>query len=125
MENIKKVREVAAYLFLTENAEDVNAMLSEEDVAAYITRASNLIACCNAINAMEEGSEKEMEAQIYEIGKKYYGTDKKILRNFFKDLYMLLFVKTDGPRLGVFVSLLGLENFKTRLNGRLQTPFMY
>ena len=45
---------------------------------------------------------------IYEIGKEYYGKER--LRDWFKTLYETLLGSDQGPRMGSFIALYGVEN---------------
>ena len=46
--------------------------------------------------------------EVYEVGKAYYGQEK--LRDWFKTLYETLLGSEQGPRMGSFIALYGLEN---------------
>jgi lysyl-tRNA synthetase class I len=54
---------------------------------------------------------EEIQTLMYDIAKKFSGDSKDIIRDFFSDLYCVLFNKKSGPRWGVFISLYGIENF--------------
>ena len=71
--------------------------------------------------------DEEIQAQIYEIGKKHYGTERQILRLWFADIYFMMTCGRDrsGPRLGVYVNLLTPYGFASILDQRIQNPFMY
>ncbi|TMJ12477.1 MAG: lysine--tRNA ligase [Alphaproteobacteria bacterium] len=49
-----------------------------------------------------------LQNHVYEIGKKYYG--KEGLRDWFKALYETLLGSEQGPRMGSFIALYGVEN---------------
>ncbi len=52
---------------------------------------------------------EEMQTQVYEIGKKEeYGFES--LRDWFKALYQTLLGSDQGPRMGSFIALYGIEN---------------
>lgn len=53
----------------------------------------------------------------YEIGNSVFGRDH--LRLFFMSLYAVLFQRTDGPRLGDLIEIMGVEMFLRTLNRRL------
>ena len=52
------------------------------------------------------GIEKELETYCYDIGKKYYGTEK--LRDFFAMFYNVLLGQETGPRLPNFIMIYGI-----------------
>ena len=59
-----------------------------------------------------EASAEDIQTAIYEIGKKEeYGFDN--LRDWFRALYQTLLGSEQGPRMGSFVSLYGIDNTRT------------
>ena len=67
-----------------------------------------------------KGSEpaEEIQTQIYEVGKRHY--EKKELRSFFKALYEILFGHSNGPRMGGFVKIYGVEETLVLVESALQ-----
>ena len=59
---------------------------------------------------------EEIQTQIYEIGKKY---NFKNLRDFFKLIYQVLLGQEQGPRLGSFIKLYGIEKTILLINNAL------
>ena len=51
-------------------------------------------------------SSEQIPKEIYEIGKKHNFTN---LRDYFKLIYQVLFGQEQGPRLGSFIKLFGIE----------------
>ncbi|HEX8063964.1 MAG TPA: lysine--tRNA ligase [Allosphingosinicella sp.] len=49
-----------------------------------------------------------LQNHVYEIGKKYYGKER--LRDWFRTLYETLLGSDQGPRMGSFIALYGVEN---------------
>jgi lysyl-tRNA synthetase class 1 len=49
-----------------------------------------------------------LQNHIYEIGKRRYGKER--LRDWFKALYETLLGSEQGPRMGSFIALYGVEN---------------
>ena len=49
--------------------------------------------------------------EVYEVGKAYYGQER--LRDWFKALYETLLGSEQGPRMGSFIALYGLDNSRT------------
>jgi lysyl-tRNA synthetase class 1 len=47
-----------------------------------------------------------IQNRIYDIGME---TGYKNLRDYFKELYQILLGQTEGPRLGTFIKLYGIE----------------
>ena len=56
----------------------------------------------------EEDAAHAIQHQVYEIGKAHYG--KEGLRDWFQALYETLLGSSQGPRMGSFIALYGLEN---------------
>ena len=55
----------------------------------------------------KKGIEKSLEEYCYNVGKKYYGTEK--LRDFFSMFYNVLLGQENGPRLPNFILIYGIE----------------
>ena len=49
-----------------------------------------------------------LQNHVYEIGKKHYG--KEGLRDWFRVLYETLLGSEQGPRMGSFIALYGVDN---------------
>jgi len=64
----------------------------------------------------QESSAEEIQTQIYEIGKKY---NFKNLRDFFKLIYQVLLGQEQGPRLGSFIKLYGIQKTIKLINDTL------
>ena len=64
--------------------------------------------------------EESITSVIYEVGKQYYGEEKNSLREFFKMIYEVVMGQSSGPRLPVFVMLLGIEKFLIILKEKLR-----
>lgn len=117
-------RELAAYFFVTEfkDAEEL------DNIPAALNRATRFInAMGDLLNQLDELTEDATEEEIqfiyYEVGKAFYGTDKDSLRNFFKDIYLLLFGQTAAGRIGTLTKFMGLDDFINRIRDRLNDPF--
>lgn len=63
------------------------------------------------------GIEKALEEYCYNIGKKYYGTEK--LREFFSMFYNVLLGQENGPRLPNFIQIYGIEKTQQMINKAL------
>lgn len=61
------------------------------------------------IREAETPTQKDIDFQIYEIGKETFG--KENLRLYFKCLYTVLFGTVDGPRMGMFIEIMGIDEF--------------
>ncbi|MBP9752271.1 MAG: lysine--tRNA ligase [Proteobacteria bacterium] len=55
----------------------------------------------------EQATAEECQAIVFEIGKRYPYDD---LRSWFKSLYEVLLGQTEGPRMGSFIALYGVQN---------------
>ncbi len=63
-----------------------------------------------------EASGEEIQSAIYAVGKEH---EFENLRNWFKALYEVLFGQSQGPRMGSFVALYGIEETRTLLERAL------
>ena len=65
----------------------------------------------------EDVSSDDIQSVVFAVGKKFYIED---LRGWFILLYQVLFGSENGPKMGTFISLYGIENtislIKKRLN---------
>ena len=61
--------------------------------------------------------EKSLEEYCYDVGKKYYGTEK--LRDFFAMFYNVLLGQENGPRLPNFILIYGIEKTQEMINKNL------
>ena len=59
------------------------------------------------LNIDKQSSSEEIQTQIYEIGKKHEFSN---LRDYFKLIYQVLLGQEQGPRLGTFIKIYGIEN---------------
>ena len=57
-------------------------------------------------NIDKESTSEEIQTEIYEIGKKHNFVN---LRDFFKLIYQVLLGQDQGPRLGSFIKLFGVD----------------
>ena len=61
----------------------------------------------NTLKTLPAGSESaDIQTKIYEVGKRHYGEK---LKDWFRALYEILLGQTEGPRMGSFIALYGLE----------------
>lgn len=67
---------------------------------------------------------EDIQSEIYEVGKRH---DFANLRDWFAALYEVLFGQSEGPRMGSFVALYGIANFRDliarALAGEIGTKF--
>lgn len=61
----------------------------------------------------KDTSAEDIQACIYQIGKDHYGAD---LKSWFSTMYEVLFGQSEGPRMGTFIALYGIENFIKLIN---------
>ena len=77
-----------------------------------------LSALADVIDSLPEGSSAdEVQFHVYEIGKKFFGKER--LKDFFQMCYEVLFGKTSGPRLGVFIAIYGLKESVTFIREKI------
>ncbi len=60
-----------------------------------------------------------LQNHVYEIGKKHYGKER--LRDWFKALYETLLGSDQGPRMGSFIALYGVENSRRLIAEALES----
>ena len=68
------------------------------------------------ININKDAESDVLQHLIFEIGKKYYPEN---LKEWFVSLYKILFGSDNGPRMGSFISLYGIENTIKLINNRI------
>ena len=61
-------------------------------------------------------SAEDIQSEIYEVGKRH---DFASLRDWFAALYEVLFGQPEGPRMGSFVALYGIANFRALIAAAL------
>lgn len=57
---------------------------------------------------------------VYEVGKEHFGVEKDSLRNYFKCVYEVVMGQTSGPRLPVFIMMLGIDEFLKILKEKIK-----
>ena len=66
------------------------------------------------LNKDSEG--EKIQSVVYEVGKKF---GFKNLRDWFKAQYEVLFGQSEGPRIGSFIALYGIDNFVSLIDAAL------
>jgi lysyl-tRNA synthetase class 1 len=64
-----------------------------------------------------EASAEDIQTQVFEVGKTHYG--KENLRAWFQALYETLLGSSQGPRMGSFIALYGIENSRKLISETL------
>ena len=72
------------------------------------TERAALAALDAALADMPGADAEAIQNQVYEIGKTHFGKER--LRDWFKALYETLLGSSQGPRMGSFIALYGIEN---------------
>ncbi|AHE56725.1 lysine--tRNA ligase [Sphingomonas sanxanigenens] len=67
-----------------------------------------------------DASAEDIQNEVYEIGKAHFGKDA--LRDWFKALYETLLGSSQGPRMGSFIALYGVENSRALIAKALALP---
>jgi len=80
---------------------------TSEEVAA-LRELDALLAPDDGGGADDEDPAVTLQNHIYEIGKRHYGKER--LRDWFKALYETLLGSEQGPRMGSFIALYGVDN---------------
>ena len=66
-----------------------------------------ILSLVDALAALADGADaQEIQTQVYEVGKKF---EFDPLRDWFKALYEVLFGQDQGPRMGSFIALYGVD----------------
>jgi lysyl-tRNA synthetase class 1 len=69
------------------------------------------------LEKLEDGTKAEdIQAEIYTIGREYYPENQ---RDWFKAMYETLLGQSQGPRMGSFIELYGLENTREMIRAVL------
>ena len=59
----------------------------------------------------------DIQSKVYEVGKRHYGEK---LKDWFRALYEILLGQTEGPRMGSFIALYGMEETLTLLHRAIE-----
>jgi len=68
--------------------------------------------------AMDAADAEAIQNEVYEVGKAHFG--KEALRDWFKALYETLLGSEQGPRMGSFIALYGIDNSRRLIAEALQ-----
>ncbi len=122
-----KTNEIAAYFFyIWDTDQDQNRELNREEVSWYLDTANKFMGGVSDLlmnlSFLREDSEEEIQYYLYEVGKKWFGIKKELLL-WFKCLYSIFFGYSDGPRIGTFIHIFGIEPFLNKLEIRVNNPF--
>ena len=118
--------EIAASILYACETGDPAVVNAEDYVPAnvdYNDLADRFIASVNeAFELLPSVEESQIQYELYEIGKRHFGTEKDQLRNFFKCFYSIFFGYENGPRLGEFINIYGKDEFLDTLRQRCENP---
>ena len=89
-----------------------------EEVPA-LRELDELLAANDGTGLADEDPAVLLQNHVYEIGKKYYGKER--LRDWFKALYETLLGSEQGPRMGSFIALYGVENSRRLIADALES----
>jgi lysyl-tRNA synthetase class 1 len=64
-----------------------------------------------------EAPAEDIQTQVFEVGKRHYG--KEQLRDWFQALYETLLGSSQGPRMGSFIALYGIDNSRALIDEAL------
>jgi len=72
----------------------------------------------NTLKTLPADSEGvDIQSKVYEVGKRHYGEK---LKDWFRALYEILLGQTEGPRMGSFIALYGMEETLTLLHRAIE-----
>lgn len=66
-------------------------------------------------------SETDIQNHMFAVGKKYY--EPKDLRTYFSNIYQILLGQEEGPRLGSFIKLFGINNTVKLIDEKLKSNY--
>ncbi len=89
-----------------------------EEVPALIA-LDNVLALDDGAGREDEDPAAILQNHVYEIGKTYYGKER--LRDWFKTLYETLLGSEQGPRMGSFIALYGVDNSRKLIAEALES----
>jgi len=122
-----RTQSIAAYMFYVwDKEEDVNRPITAEETQWYRDCAQRFLDATTDLFLLlpnVERDEVEIQALMYDIGKRYYGAGKDQLNFWFKNIYTVMFGKEVGPRIGVFICLFGIDEFLDKLEKQIDNPF--
>ncbi|HEX8579221.1 MAG TPA: lysine--tRNA ligase [Allosphingosinicella sp.] len=87
--------------------------------AAALRELDTLLASDDGTGREGEDPASVLQNHIYEIGKAHYGKER--LREWFGVLYETLLGSAQGPRMGSFIALYGVDNSRRLINDALNT----
>lgn len=97
-------RHLASYLYIKGLiAED--ALNNAGEITTQFEESLNSLSQ-HLSNLAEGASEEDIQSVFYEAGKIHFASQ---LRYWFKGLYQVLFEKDDGPRMGQYAILVGID----------------
>jgi lysyl-tRNA synthetase class I len=135
---ISTVKQLASYFFFVEYFDDNLKVLSEKERIEYTDQAEKFIRCMQELpdefdrtlganwkdyEVYKNIEEEKIQECFYNVGKKNYGTEKAQLLQFFRHIYMVMFGKQTGPRIGTFVKIIGVEYFIDNLKFHMEHPY--
>lgn len=77
---------------------------------------SAMVDLYNTLCNSEAKTADEVQFIIFEVGKKYFASD---LKEWFHTLYTVLLGQDEGPRMGSFIEIYGIENFLNLLKEKI------
>lgn len=105
MTHAREIRSLAGYLY-------VHGLVNEDMPSLDILAQSAKVKECidklvtDLESASDDLTEDELQSIFYEAGKLHFLTE---LRWWFKVLYVVLFGRQDGPRLGQFTKIMSID----------------
>ncbi|MEX0595072.1 MAG: hypothetical protein WD512_01140, partial [Candidatus Paceibacterota bacterium] len=67
----------------------------------------------------------QVQFQLYEIGKRHFSEEKSFLKLWFQCLYSVFFGTQNGPRMGEFINIYGMDLFLEGLKERCKNPMRF
>lgn len=87
----------------------------------YLARADLFIAAMGMVQEhLVPAPSEDMMTVFYDAGKATYGRAQ--LRDWFRDIYYMLYHRPDGVRVGNLVEVYGVDNFLDQMHQRMQNP---
>jgi len=132
------INQIASYLFVTEYVDtnfgqdpdwdgswdtyDPDYDVGYPDTQSVLDRAGHFVSAMRKVMPrLESGmTQEELQKEFYDVGNEFYGNSN--LRQFFKDIYLVLTGSPNGARIGKLVEIWGTDEFIERMLFRMAAP---
>ncbi|MFO1129756.1 MAG: lysine--tRNA ligase [Rickettsiales bacterium] len=92
-------------------------LLPDEQYAKILSDMKKTLKELDITSDSDKLTENDIQNAMFAVGKRYY--EPKDLRTFFSTIYQILLGQTEGPRLGSFIALFGINNVVNLIEEKL------